>query len=53
MVVIERNFAGLRLIRKINPKDYQVKLLDKVNYHQFQPILYAVIMKDLFVSVCR
>jgi NADH dehydrogenase len=42
VVVVGGGFAGLEFSRKINPKDFQVVLLDKVNYYQFQPLLYQV-----------
>jgi len=42
IVVIGAGFAGLKLARKLKNKDYQVVLLDKNNYHQFQPLFYQV-----------
>jgi len=42
IVIIGGGFAGLKLARKINGDDYQVVLLDKNNFHQFQPLLYQV-----------
>lgn len=42
IVVAGGGFAGLKLIRKLIGKDYQIVLLDKNNFHQFQPLLYQV-----------
>ena len=42
IVVAGGGFAGLKLIRKLIGKDYQIILLDKNNFHQFQPLLYQV-----------
>lgn len=42
IVIIGGGFGGLRLAKKISTKHYQVVLLDKHNYHTFQPLLYQV-----------
>lgn len=42
IVVVGGGFAGLKLAKKLRGKDYQVLLLDKNNYHQFQPLFYQV-----------
>ena len=42
IVIIGAGFAGLELVKKINTKLFQVVLLDKNNYHTFQPLLYQV-----------
>ncbi len=42
VVIVGGGFAGLTLARKLNRKYFQVVLLDKNNYHQFQPLLYQV-----------
>lgn len=42
IVVIGCGFAGLKLCKKINTKNHQVVLLDKNNYHTFQPLMYQV-----------
>ncbi|ADX68758.1 MULTISPECIES: NAD(P)/FAD-dependent oxidoreductase [Weeksella] len=43
IVIIGAGFAGLRLARKLNnhPK-YSVTLIDRYNFHQFQPLFYQV-----------
>lgn len=47
IVIIGCGFAGLKMIKKINTKDYQVVLLDKNNYHTFQPLMYQVASSGL------
>lgn len=42
IVVVGGGFAGLKFIRKILGFGYQIVLLDKNNFHQFQPLLYQV-----------
>ena len=42
VVVIGAGFAGLKLSRKIDTNFYQLVLIDKNNFHTFQPLLYQV-----------
>ncbi len=35
-------FAGLNLAKKLHNKGFEVYLIDKNNYHQFQPLFYQV-----------
>ncbi|MDG4946351.1 NAD(P)/FAD-dependent oxidoreductase [Weeksellaceae bacterium KMM 9713] len=42
IVIIGAGFGGLKLARYLNKKDNQVVLIDKNNYHTFQPLLYQV-----------
>ncbi len=42
IVIVGGGFAGLNLAKKICKLDYQVVLVDKYNYHQFQPLFYQV-----------
>mgnify|MGYP005842863377 CR=1 FL=1 len=42
IVIIGGGFAGLKFIQKSLCAHYQLVLLDKNNYHQFQPLLYQV-----------
>jgi NADH:ubiquinone reductase (H+-translocating) len=42
IVIVGAGFAGLMLAQKLSNKAYQVVLLDKNNYHMFQPLLYQV-----------
>jgi len=42
VVIVGGGFAGLKFMRKINCDGYQTVMLDKNNFHQFQPLLYQV-----------
>lgn len=42
IVIIGGGFAGIALAKKLRNKKVQVVLLDKHNYHNFQPLLYQV-----------
>ena len=42
VVIIGGGFAGIALAKKLKNKNVQVILLDKHNYHTFQPLLYQV-----------
>jgi NADH:quinone reductase (non-electrogenic) len=42
IVVIGGGFAGISLIKKLRNKKFQIVLLDRNNFHQFQPLLYQV-----------
>ncbi len=42
VVIIGGGFAGVAIARKILNEDMQMVLLDRHNYHTFQPLLYQV-----------
>lgn len=42
IVIIGGGFAGVSLAKKLSKQEVQVVLLDKHNYHTFQPLLYQV-----------
>lgn len=42
VIIIGGGFAGIALAKKLKNKNLQVVLLDKHNYHTFQPLLYQV-----------
>lgn len=42
VVIIGGGFAGLELANKLSNSQFQTVILDKNNYHQFQPLLYQV-----------
>ena len=42
VVVIGCGFGGLELVKKLCRAKVQVVLLDRNNYHNFQPLLYQV-----------
>ncbi len=42
IVVIGGGFAGIQMVKHLSMKDFQVVMLDRHNYHTFQPLLYQV-----------
>ena len=42
VIIIGGGFAGIALAKKLSKQETQVVLLDKHNYHTFQPLLYQV-----------
>lgn len=51
VVIIGGGFGGLKLARSLNNKaGFQIYLLDKYNYHQFQPLFYQVATAGLDAS---
>ncbi len=47
LVVIGGGFAGVALARKMVHEEVQLVLLDRQNYHTFQPLLYQVTTSSL------
>lgn len=47
VVIVGGGFGGLMLARQLVKSDYQVVLLDRNNFHQFQPLFYQVAMAGL------
>lgn len=41
-MIVGGGFGGINMLQKINRKDFQVVMLDRYNYHTFQPLLYQV-----------
>jgi NADH dehydrogenase len=50
VVIVGCGFGGLRLAKKLRNSDYQVVIIDKFNYHQFQPLFYQVATAGLEAS---
>lgn len=51
VVIVGAGFAGLRLARKLNNQPgFDVLLIDRFNYHQFQPLFYQVATAALDAS---
>lgn len=42
VVIIGGGFGGLKVIEKLRKSGFQIVLVDRTNYHQFQPLLYQV-----------
>jgi NADH dehydrogenase len=47
IVIIGGGFAGFNLARKVADSPYQIVLIDRNNFHQFQPLFYQVAMAGL------
>jgi NADH dehydrogenase len=47
VVIIGAGFAGLKLARKLYKHNFQIVLIDRNNYHQFQPLFYQVATSGL------
>lgn len=51
IVIVGAGFAGLKIARALNNHPhYRITLIDKNNYHQFQPLFYQVAMANLDAS---
>ncbi|MEJ6982284.1 NAD(P)/FAD-dependent oxidoreductase [Pedobacter sp. P351] len=42
VIIVGGGFGGIQLAKKLNNKEVQVLMLDRHNYHTFQPLLYQV-----------
>jgi NADH dehydrogenase len=42
LVIVGGGFAGIKLAKRLSNKPIQVVLIDRHNYHTFQPLLYQV-----------
>ena len=42
IIVIGCGFAGLQFVKNLKKDVYDILIIDKVNYHQFQPLFYQV-----------
>jgi NADH:ubiquinone reductase (H+-translocating) len=42
LVIIGGGFAGLKLARSLKNSDFEIWMIDKHNFHQFQPLFYQV-----------
>lgn len=47
VVIIGGGFAGLTLVKALENKPFKVTLIDKNNFHTFQPLLYQVATASL------
>jgi NADH dehydrogenase len=51
VVIIGGGFGGLKLARKLSSKKgFDVTLIDRFNFHQFQPLFYQVATAGLDAS---
>lgn len=42
VIIVGAGFAGLKLAQKLKESPYQVVVIDRQNFHQFQPLFYQV-----------
>src|SRR5467141_4641532 len=42
VIIVGAGFGGLEAAKKLACKDVQVTVIDRTNYHLFQPLLYQV-----------
>ena len=47
VVIVGGGFAGIACAKELGKRDVQVTLIDKNNYHQFQPLLYQLASAQL------
>jgi NADH dehydrogenase len=50
VVIVGCGFAGLTLAKKLRKSPFQVVIIDKHNYHQFQPLFYQIASAGLDAS---
>jgi NADH dehydrogenase len=50
VVIVGCGFAGLTLAKKLRNSNFQIVLVDKHNYHQFQPLFYQIASAGLEAS---
>ena len=49
IVIIGGGFAGLNLAKKLDKKKFQVRVIDRNNYHSFPPLFYQIASSALDV----
>ena len=42
VVVIGGGFAGLNFVKRLDPRKFDITLVDRNNYHSFPPLFYQV-----------
>lgn len=47
LVIVGAGFGGLKLARELSKSEFQIVLIDRNNYHQFQPLFYQVATSGL------
>ncbi|AWM12667.1 NAD(P)/FAD-dependent oxidoreductase [Flavobacterium sp. NRK F10] len=50
IIIVGGGFAGLKLARELSDSDYKVMVIDRNNFHQFQPLFYQVATSRLAAS---
>ncbi|MFS6554955.1 FAD-dependent oxidoreductase, partial [Parabacteroides distasonis] len=49
VVIIGGGFAGMNLAKRLDRKKFDVKLVDRNNYHSFPPLFYQIASSALDV----
>lgn len=47
VVIVGAGFAGINLAQRLSNKVFQLVIIDRNNFHQFQPLLYQVAMSGI------
>lgn len=47
VVIVGAGFAGVQLALSLDARHFELYLVDKINYHQFQPLFYQVATSQL------
>ncbi len=47
IVIVGAGFAGINLARRLSERLFQIVIIDRNNFHQFQPLLYQVAMSGI------
>lgn len=47
VVIVGAGFGGLQIAKNLNKNTFQVVLIDKKNYHTFQPLLYQIATAEI------
>lgn len=50
VVIIGGGFAGLNLIKKLDPRKYEIALVDRNNFHCFPPLFYQIASSGLVAA---
>lgn len=50
IVVVGGGFAGLNFVKKLDPRKYDITIIDRNNYHSFPPLFYQVASAGLDAS---
>lgn len=50
VVVIGGGFAGLNFVKKLDPRKFDITIIDRNNYHSFPPLFYQVASAGLDAS---
>jgi NADH dehydrogenase len=47
VIVVGGGFAGLQFVRRLDQRQFDIILIDRLNHHQFQPLFYQVATSQL------